>query len=61
MFVAMGLALGIFAYWILSAITTQVYLVVHGLMFPLRTPSWKQDLAADPLAGEAKIGDGRPV
>ncbi|WP_237720652.1 MULTISPECIES: hypothetical protein [Rhodococcus] len=53
MFVAMGLALGIFAYWILSAITTQVYLVVHGLMFPLRTPSWKQDLAADPLAGEA--------
>ncbi|WP_308821205.1 amino acid permease [Rhodococcus opacus] len=28
MFVAMGLVLGIFAYWILSAITTQVYLVV---------------------------------
>lgn len=53
MFVAMGLVLGIFAYWILSVITTQVYLVVYGLMFALRTPSWKQELAADRLAEEA--------
>nr|WP_271211136.1 hypothetical protein [Rhodococcus wratislaviensis]GLK36904.1 hypothetical protein GCM10017611_37610 [Rhodococcus wratislaviensis] len=38
---------------ILSVITTQVYLVVYGLMFALRTPSWKQELAADRLAAEA--------